>query len=82
MPKALRYKWLNLLRHHKVKLSISSCAGKVPLGESGDLGDLGKVGAPSATSYQELRPFPKPKIKSRRGVKDGERNADGSDGSF
>jgi hypothetical protein len=30
-PKALRHKWLKLLRHHKVKLAISSSTGRVTL---------------------------------------------------
>lgn len=41
----MRQRWLTLLRHHKVRLTISSCAGKVALD-------------PTAVAT-ELRPFPR-----------------------
>ena len=41
----MRQRWLTLLRHHKVRLTISSCAGKVALD-------------PAAVAT-ELRPFPR-----------------------
>lgn len=70
-PRALRHKWLNLLRHHKVKLAISSSAGRVTV----------DGGAESV----ELRPYPakkRNKAAKARAAESASPTRDGEDGAF
>lgn len=72
-PLALRRKWLKTLRHHKVKLAISSCAGRVSL-DCANTSTAANAGTTTTTCSNNansgnaaaavLRPFP-----ARRGGK-------------